>query len=87
MPAQGMIWPGGVDPARCAASVAYNFDLLTGGGQYCYIDWRQFPKKFSYGAGVTDTELLYVQTYNLAQVLFWNVRVEAVLLRRFGQSL
>jgi hypothetical protein len=70
MPAQGMIWPGGVDPARCAASVAYNFDLLTGGGQYCYIDWRQFPKKFPYGAGVTDTELLYVQTYNLAQYYF-----------------
>lgn len=70
MPAQGMIWPGGQNLARCAASVAYNYDLLTGGGQYCYIDWRLFPKKFPYGAGVTDTEHLYMQTYNLAQYYF-----------------
>jgi hypothetical protein len=70
LPAQGMIWPGGQDAARCAASVAYNFDLLTGGGQYCYIDWRLFPKKFSHAAGVTDTEHLYVGTYNLAQYYF-----------------
>jgi len=69
-PAQGMIWCGGQDPARCPASVAYNFDLLTGGGQYCYIDWRLFPKKFPYAAGVTPTEQLYVQTYNLAQYWF-----------------
>ena len=70
MPSQGMIWPGGQDPVRCAAAVAYNYDLLTGGGQYCYIDWRLFPKKFPYGAGVTDTEHLYVQAYNLAQYYF-----------------
>ncbi len=70
LPAQGMIWPGGQDPARCAASVAYNYDLLTGGGQYCQIDWRLFAKKFPHGAGVTDAEQLYVQTYNLAQYFF-----------------
>lgn len=70
IPAQGMIWPGGQDPVRCAAAVAYNYDLLTGGGQYCYIDWRLFPEKFPHGAGVTDTERLYVQTYNLAQYYF-----------------
>ncbi len=70
IPAQGMIWPGGQDRHRCAASVAYNYDLLTGGGQYCYIDWRLFPKKFPHAAGVTDTEHLYVRTYNLAQYYF-----------------
>ncbi|MDB6058574.1 MAG: hypothetical protein JWO95_2418 [Verrucomicrobiales bacterium] len=70
IPAQGMIWPGGQDAARCAASVAYNYDLLTGGGQYCHIDWRMFPKKFPYAAGVTDTEQTYVRTYNLAQYYF-----------------
>ncbi|MGZ5517594.1 MAG: hypothetical protein ACXWJX_07845 [Limisphaerales bacterium] len=70
IPAQGMIWPGGQDASRCAASVAYNYDLLTGGGQYCHIDWRMFPKKFRYGAGVTDTEQTYVRTYNLAQYYF-----------------
>lgn len=70
IPAQGMIWPGGQDPVRCPAALAYNYDLLTGGGQSCEIDWRLFPKKFSYGAGVTDTERLYVQTYNLVQCYF-----------------
>ena len=70
LPAQGMIWPGGQDRVRCAAAVAYNYDLLTGGGQYCYIDWRLFPKKFSYAAGVTDTEHVFMQTYNLAQYYF-----------------
>jgi len=70
IPAQGMIWPGGQDPVRCAAAVAYNYDLLTGGGQYCYIDWRLFPDKFPHGVGVTEAERLYVQTYNLAQYYF-----------------
>ena len=70
IPAQGMIWPGGQDPVRCPAALAYNYDLLTGGGQYCHIDWRFFPKKFPHGAGVTDVEQLYVRTYNLAQYYF-----------------
>ncbi len=70
LPAQGMIWPGGLDPVRCAAALAYNYDLLTGGGQYCEIDWRLFPEKFPYGAGVTGSEPLYVLTYNLAQYYF-----------------
>ncbi len=70
IPAQPMIWPGGQDPVRCAAAVAYNYDLLTGGGQYCTIDWRLFPRKFPYAAGVTPVEPLYVRTFNLAQAWF-----------------
>jgi hypothetical protein len=77
VPAQGMIWPGGEDPVRCAAALAYNYDLLTGGGQYCQIDWRLFPKKFPYGAGVTEAERLYVQTYNLSQYYFGLYESEA----------
>jgi hypothetical protein len=50
--------------------VAYNYDLLTGGGQYCQIDWRLFPEKFGYAAGVTAAERLYAQTYNLIQYYF-----------------
>lgn len=70
MPAQGMIWPGGQDPVRCPAALAYNYDLLTGGGQYCEIDWRLFRNKFPYAQGVTDAERVYVQSYNLAQYYF-----------------
>jgi hypothetical protein len=70
LPAQGMIWPGDNESARCAAAVAYNYDLLTGGGQYTQIDWRLFSKKMPYAAGVTDLEVLYTQTYNLAQHYF-----------------
>jgi hypothetical protein len=70
MPAQGMIWPGGVDPVRCPAALAYTYDLLTGGGQYCEIDWRLFHHKFPYAQGVTEAERVYVQSYNLAQYYF-----------------
>jgi len=70
LPAQGMIWPGGDEPNRCAAALAYNFDLLTGGGQYSQTDWRLYPKKFPYARGVGDLERLYVRTYNLAQYYF-----------------
>jgi hypothetical protein len=70
LPAQGMIWPGDDEPTRCASALAYNYDLLTGGGQYTQLDWRLFPKKFSYAAGVTPIELLYSKTYNLAQYYF-----------------
>jgi len=70
LPAQGMIWPGDDESIRCAAALAYNFDLLTGGGQYTQLDWRLFRKKFSYAAGVTAFEADYAKTYNLAQYYF-----------------
>ncbi len=68
--AQGMIWPGDDESVRCAAALAYNYDLLTGGGQYTQLDWRLFPKKFSHAAGVSELEPLYTGTYNLAQFYF-----------------
>jgi hypothetical protein len=68
--AQGMIWPGDDEPNRCVTSIAYNYDLLTGGGQYNEIDWRMFLKKFPYAKGVSDREFRYVKTYNLAQYFF-----------------
>jgi len=68
--AQGMIWPGDSESVRCAAAIAYNYDLLTGGGQYTQIDWRLFPQKFSHAAGVTDLEPFYAEAYNLAQQYF-----------------
>lgn len=70
LPAQGMIWPGGDEPNRCAAALAYNFDLLTGGGQYSQTDWRMWPQKFPYATGVSNLEKLYVRTYNPAQFYF-----------------
>jgi hypothetical protein len=70
LPSQGMIWPGDDESTRCAAAVAYNYDLLTGGGQYTQIDWRLFAKKLPYAAGVTELEALYTRTYNLAQFYF-----------------
>ena len=70
IPAQGMIWPGDDEAARCPASLVYNYDLLTGGGQYTQIDWRLFPRKFPYAKGVTDREPLYARAYNLAQYYF-----------------
>ncbi len=70
IPAQSMIWPGGEDPARCPATLVYNYDLLTGGGQYTQIDWRLYPKKFPYAKGVTELEPLYARTFNLAQYYF-----------------
>lgn len=70
MNAQGCLWPGGGDAERCSTEVAYNFDLLTGGGQYVYIDWRLYPEKFPYAAGVSKEELLFVRGYNLAQYGF-----------------
>jgi len=68
--AQNQIWPGSKDKSRCKASVAYNYDLLTGGGQFEYMDWRLFPEKFPHAEGVTADESLYVKTYNLAQYYF-----------------
>lgn len=70
IPAQGMIWPGGEDPVRCPAALAYNYELLTGGGQYCQIDWRWFTNKFSYGKGVMAEEATLSRFYNLAQQYF-----------------
>jgi hypothetical protein len=70
IPSQGMICPGSKDPVRCPAAIAYNYDLLTGGGQYSQFDWRLYPKKFPYALGVSERELVYVKSYNLAQVYF-----------------
>lgn len=70
LPSQSMIWPGGQDPVRCPAALAYNLDWLTGGGQYTQIDWRLFANKFPHAAGVSEAEPLYVETYNPAQAFF-----------------
>lgn len=70
MYAQGCLFAGDSETTRCGAEVAYAFDLLTGGGQYCYLDWRLWPQKFPYAAGVNQYEPLFVKTYNLAQYDF-----------------
>jgi hypothetical protein len=70
MGAQAMICPGDDQGARCNAALACNYDLLTGGGQYSQMDWRLFPRKFNYAGGVTDRELDYCRTYNLAAHYF-----------------
>ncbi len=70
LPAQGALWPGDSESNRCSAEIAYIFDLLTGGGQYSYLDWRLWPEKFPYAAGVHPDERLFVKTYNLAQFYF-----------------
>ncbi|NUQ63260.1 MAG: discoidin domain-containing protein [Pirellulales bacterium] len=70
LPAQGCMWPGDGEDVRCPTEMAYHFDLLTGGGQYCYLDWRLWPKKFPYARGVTESEGLYLRAYNLAQYYF-----------------
>jgi hypothetical protein len=70
MYAHGWLWAGDAESERCSAATAYNFDLLTGGGQYSYLDWRLWPKKFPYASGVEKEEWLYVRHYNLAQYYF-----------------
>jgi hypothetical protein len=70
MDAQGCHWAGGKESERCATELAYNYDMLTGGGQYCYSDWRLYPKKFPYASGVTKEEPLFVKAYTLAQFYF-----------------
>ncbi len=70
MPAQGCLWAGDTETTRCGAQTAYAYDLLTGGGQYSYLDWRLWPRKFPYASGVTPEEVLFVKTYNLAQYYF-----------------
>ena len=46
------------------------FDLLSGGGQYSYLDWRLWPDKFPYASGVSADEPVFVRAYNLAQYYF-----------------
>jgi len=70
MYAHGCLFAGDSETTRCGAEVAYAFDLLTGGGQYCYLDWRLWPQKFPYASGVNAFEPLFVKTYNLAQYAF-----------------
>ena len=70
MYAQGCLWAGDTEGERCATEVAYNYDLLTGGGRYTYTDWRLYPEKFPYASGVTRDEPPFVKAYNLAQYYF-----------------
>lgn len=70
MEAQGSLFAGDSETTRCGAEIAYAFDLLTGGGQYTYLDWRLWPQKFPYASGVKPEEVLFVKTYNLAQYYF-----------------
>ena len=67
---QGCLWPGDTENARTSAAIVYNYDLLTGGGQYSYLDWRLYPEKFPYANGVSQEEPLYVHTYSTAQANF-----------------
>lgn len=70
MYASGSLFAGDSETTRCGAEVAYAFDLLTGGGQYCYLDWRLWPEKFPYASGVNAYEPLFIRTFNLAQYYF-----------------
>lgn len=67
---QGVLYAGGKDAVRCPAAIAYNYDLLSGGGQYCQLDWRLFREKFPHAKDVLPTERLYCETYNPAQFYF-----------------
>lgn len=67
---QGHICPGDSESVRCPTESAYAFDLLCGGGQYTYLDWRLYPQKFPHAAGVTPDERPLVEAYNLAQYYF-----------------
>lgn len=68
--AHGCLWPGGEEADRSETQIAYNLDLLTGGGQYMYIDWRLYPEKFPHASGVSKDEAPLVRAYNLAQYGF-----------------
>ena len=70
MPAQGCLWAGDTESTRCGTQAAYTFDLLTGGGQYSYLDWRLWPEKFPYASGVDPIEVQFVQVYNTPQYYF-----------------
>jgi hypothetical protein len=70
MNSHGNVWPGGLDGARFATPGAYVLDLMTGGGQYAYIDWRLFNDKFPHAAGVLGNERALVRAFNLAQHYF-----------------
>jgi hypothetical protein len=48
MYAHGFLYAGDDESQRCPSVSAYAFDLLTGGGQYCYLDWRMWNEKFPY---------------------------------------
>ncbi|HOQ33211.1 MAG TPA: hypothetical protein PLA12_11950 [Candidatus Hydrogenedens sp.] len=63
----GCLYIGDDETQRCPSASAYTFDLLTGGGQYCTVDWRIWSKKFPYAAGVQPEEINHINTYNLMQ--------------------
>ena len=67
---QGVLTAGDSETDRCPAEIVYNYDLLTGGGQYMYLDWRLYPKKFPHASGVTPNETLFLRAYNPAQYYF-----------------
>ncbi len=67
---QGCLYAGDDEGQRCPAESAYAFDLLTGGGKYCSIDWRLWPQKFPYASGVHPDEVRYIRTFNLLQYYF-----------------
>ncbi len=70
MYAQGCLYAGDDEEERCPVESAYIFDLLTGGGQYCSIDWRIWSEKFPYARGVSPTEAEKIKRYNLIQYYF-----------------
>lgn len=67
---QGCLYVGDDETQRCPSASAYAFDLLTGGGKYCTVDWRIWNKKFPYAAGVQPEEINHITTYNLMQYYF-----------------
>lgn len=70
MYAHGFLYAGDDESQRCPTESAYAFDLLTGGGQYCYLDWRLWNEKFPYAKGVHPLEKVHIKTYNLMQYYF-----------------
>jgi hypothetical protein len=80
MNAQGNIWPGGLDGARFGTPGAYALDLLTGGGQYAYIDWRLFTDKYPHSGAhpATAVSAYRNQTWRDCLVIFGNTQSEPV---------
>lgn len=70
MYAHGFLYAGDDEEKRCPVESAYIFDLLTGGGQYCTIDWRIWYNKFPYAQGVSPSETEKITNYNLIQYNF-----------------
>lgn len=76
---QGCLYVGDDETQRCPSASAYTFDLLTGGGQYCTVDWRIWSEKFPYAKGVQPEELNHITTYNLMQYYFGMYETEPLI--------